>query len=436
MHERPLDPALTFGNFVVGPSNRRAYGEVVAVATRVGGADPLFLYGGTGVGKTHLLIALAQVRKQDAGFRVAFLHADDLLEQIVAAVRAQTVDRLLDELGALNALVVDDVQAFTGRMESQRVLLRIMETLRRQRCQLVAAGDRRPDAIFGLYRLPDRLAEGRVIELAAPDTATALRIVVRQARRHLVRLPHHLAVVIAESVGASVRELQGAVNRIVAYATLGGREITAELVHDVLAAFKVEPAGADAAAPALIVPPPAAPPAPPRPRGPVDAARALLPRWRRPRRSRAAKAPGDLAAGIAELVEFIHDVGADRIGEPEINGRVIYVPMLARSDERFILRITVGDYLAAPPACTFVDDAYEETPTAWPANEVDGPFRSPDFICTPPTKEFFAYHTERTYRYGDGSLAKTVGTIYAALAAHGGHRYGTRGARRRNVAGF
>lgn len=87
MHERPLDPELTFGNFVVGPSNRRAYGEVVAVATRVGGADPLFLHGGTGVGKTHLLVALAQVRKHEAGFRVAYLHADDLLEQIVAAVR-------------------------------------------------------------------------------------------------------------------------------------------------------------------------------------------------------------------------------------------------------------------------------------------------------------------------------------------------------------
>ena len=142
--------------------------------------------------------------------------------------------------------------------------------------------------------------------------------------------------------------------------------------------------------------------------------------WREPSRAElpgwAMEAPSHLEEGLAELAEFIREVGGGRIGTPNVRGRDVHVPLVARDGERYILRMRVGAYLAEPPRCAFVDDHYAVTEDACPYHAPGTPFRSPTFICTPPTAEFYVFHG-RTYRHGEGSLVATVATIFAALHA-------------------
>lgn len=126
---------------------------------------------------------------------------------------------------------------------------------------------------------------------------------------------------------------------------------------------------------------------------------------------------GPLQAGLAELEEFIHEVGGGRIGPPDPRPDAVYVPLVARDGERYVLRIELTTYLAEPPRCSFVDETYAAAAGAWPHPDPNGPFRSPHFVCTPPTAEFYARHTERRYQPGEGSLVQTVATVFAALHA-------------------
>ncbi len=121
--------------------------------------------------------------------------------------------------------------------------------------------------------------------------------------------------------------------------------------------------------------------------------------------------------GVRELDEFIDEVGGGRIERRSRRGSRVCVAMRALDGELYYLRIDADNYLEEPPACTFVNGAGRQNPEAWPAFDRRGPFRPPHFICTPPTREFFAYHSERSYRHGEGTLVNTVATIYAALNA-------------------
>ena len=139
-----------------------------------------------------------------------------------------------------------------------------------------------------------------------------------------------------------------------------------------------------------------------------------------------AGAVGDLEEGLRELAELIRDGGGARIGPPDVHGSRVYVPLTARDGERYILRMIVERYVAEPPSCTFVDEQYQETPQAWPSPHHGGPFRSPTFICTPPTAEFYRCHRDREYDRAEGTLANTVATVFIALnvPAYNG-RYGS-----------
>ena len=137
----------------------------------------------------------------------------------------------------------------------------------------------------------------------------------------------------------------------------------------------------------------------------------------------------DLDVGLRELDEFVAEVGGGRIGPADRRSDAIYVPLVARDGERYVLRIEPTVYLREPPRCTFVDEQHEATAEAWPYSSPGGPFRSPSFICTPPTAEFYAHHRERTYRSGEGSLVHTVATVFAAL--HAPEYAGRWGGRRR-----
>jgi hypothetical protein len=124
-----------------------------------------------------------------------------------------------------------------------------------------------------------------------------------------------------------------------------------------------------------------------------------------------------LLGGVAELEEFIREVGGGRIGAPRLARQGVTVPMHARDGELYHLRIHVPRYLDVPPRCTFVDARGREVPAAWPAYHPASPFRPPSFICTPPTFEFFAHHGDHRYERDTGTLVNTVATIYTALQA-------------------
>jgi len=124
-----------------------------------------------------------------------------------------------------------------------------------------------------------------------------------------------------------------------------------------------------------------------------------------------------LEVGLLELEDFIAEVGGGRIGLVDRRPDAINVPLMARDGERYLLRMTVTTYLEAPLQCTFVSGGDTRNAAAWPHPNPRGPFRSPNFICTPPTAEFYAAHPERRYRSGEGSFVNTVATVFAALHA-------------------
>jgi hypothetical protein len=153
---------------------------------------------------------------------------------------------------------------------------------------------------------------------------------------------------------------------------------------------------------------------PPPPRARRLPGYGLAPHLRPPPRT---GAPGSVLAGVRDLAEFIDDVGGGRIGTPDVRGQDILVPLTARDGECYTLRMRVASYLAEPVSCDFVDDRGRSVQRAWPYPADDGPFRSPTFICTPPTAEFYQWHPDRVYRRGEGTLANTVAAVYAALQA-------------------
>ena len=136
-----------------------------------------------------------------------------------------------------------------------------------------------------------------------------------------------------------------------------------------------------------------------------------------------------LTAGLRDLEAFTAEVGGGRIGPAECRTDGIYVPLVARDGERYVLRIELQTYLEDPPGCSFVGPDYEPADDAWPEPDPRGPFRSPAFICTPPTAEFYEYHPERRYVPGEGTLVQTVATVFAAL--HAPEYSGRSGDRRR-----
>jgi hypothetical protein len=247
----------------------------------------------------------------------------------------------------------------------------------------------------GLGPLGVPAEETITVELGAPDLATRMRILERRAESEGLVLPADVARFVAQAFDRNVRELGGALVRLGAHAFFQRREITLGFAEEVLR-------------PLLGRPEP-----PWRPR------RGLFSPFFRGRVSDGPQAgePGPLLEGIRELVEFAGEVGGGRIGTPDVRGYDILVPLVARDGERYLLRMRVGAYLAEPVSCAFVDERWRSALEAWPFPAERGPFRSPDIICTPPTAEFYRWHSERVYRRGEGTLVNTVAAVFAALHA-------------------
>ncbi len=233
-----LDPRFTFDNFVVGKSNEFTF----AAARRVAGADivpfnPLFIYGGVGLGKTHLMHAIAwYIRGRDPDRRVIYLSAEKFMYQFIRALRYQDTMAFKEQFRSVDVLMIDDVQFIGGKSSTQEEFFHTFNALVDQNRQLVITGDRSPSDLDGMEeRLRSRLGCGLVADIHPTDYELRLGILqskVDQLGTHDV--PERVLEFLAHKITSNVRELEGALNRVVAHSTLVGRPVTLETTQELL----------------------------------------------------------------------------------------------------------------------------------------------------------------------------------------------------------
>ncbi|MGH7068483.1 MAG: chromosomal replication initiator protein DnaA [Acetobacteraceae bacterium] len=241
-----LEPRFTFDRFVIGKPNEFAY----ACARRVAGLpasvgfNPLFLYGGVGLGKTHLMHAIAWELAEGPSERrttVAYMSAERFMYRFIAAIRSQSTIEFKDQLRSVGVLMVDDLQFLIGKDNTQEEFFHTFNALVDAGKQIVVSADKSPSDLSGLEdRLRTRLGCGMVADLHATTYELRLSILEAKAAAAAVTVPPKVLEYLAQRISSNVRELEGALNRLIAHANLFGREIsletTQEVLHDILRA--------------------------------------------------------------------------------------------------------------------------------------------------------------------------------------------------------
>ena len=231
-----LDPRFTFDSYVVGPANRLAVAAARRVADTPGATyNPLFIYSGSGLGKTHLLGAIGHQTERVHGLQVVSDTMEHLMEAISTAVAAGERDAFRDVLREAGLLLIDDVQFIAGQRQIQEELLRTWDTLASRGTQVVLTSDRPPQEIDGIDdRLLSRLSGGLIVDMSPPDYETRIAIARRKADERGSTLARGVYQALARIAFTNVRELQGALNRLIAVQELEGKEVTAEDVPALL----------------------------------------------------------------------------------------------------------------------------------------------------------------------------------------------------------
>lgn len=232
-----IDPHYTFDNFVEGKSNQLGKAAAMQVAQNPGRAyNPLLLYGGTGLGKTHLMQAAGNLMLQhNPSLRLLYVHSERFTEMMIAALRNKSMDEFKHHFRSVDALLIDDIQFFAGKDATQEEFFHTFNTLYESRQQIILTCDRYPKEVDNLeLRLKSRLGWGLSVAIEPPDFETRAAILLEKAQARGIALPGDVALLLARRIRSNVRELEGALNTVAAQANLSGRGITMELVQETL----------------------------------------------------------------------------------------------------------------------------------------------------------------------------------------------------------
>jgi chromosomal replication initiator protein len=235
--ESNLNASWNFDNFVEGKSNQMARAAALQVAANPGRAyNPLFLYGGVGLGKTHLMHAVAnQIRASRPGARVAYVHSEGFVGDMVRALQHNTINEFKQAYRTVDALMIDDIQFFAGKDRSQEEFFHTFNALLEGQQQVILTCDRYPKEVVGLEeRLKSRFGWGLTVAIEPPELETCVAILMSKAQQARVDLPEEVAFFIAKRIRSNVRELEGALRRVVANSQFTGRPITVDFTKEAL----------------------------------------------------------------------------------------------------------------------------------------------------------------------------------------------------------
>jgi len=236
----PFNPSFTFARFVVGSSNQFAAAAAEAVADRPGKAyNPLYLYGGSGLGKTHLLHAIAN-RLKESSLRVVYMTTEQFVNELINCIRRKQMDAFRQTFRGVDLLLLDDIQFIAGKERTQEEFFHTFNTLQSTGRQVVFTSDARPADIPGLEeRLRTRFLQGLIADIQPPDLETRCAILREKARAIGRELPEDVVLFISRKVQNNVRELEGCLNRTIAYAQLKNSKLSVDVVR--MALFELLP---------------------------------------------------------------------------------------------------------------------------------------------------------------------------------------------------
>jgi chromosomal replication initiator protein len=232
-----LNQNFTFDTFVEGNSNQLARAASLQVADKPGDAyNPLFIYGGVGLGKTHLMHAVGNtILKRNPEAKILYLHSERFVADMVKALQTNAINEFKRFYRSLNVLLIDDIQFFAGKDRSQEEFFHTFNALLEGQQQIILTSDRYPKEIEGVEeRLKSRFGWGLTVAVEPPELEMRVAILISKAQQTNIKLPYEVAFFIAKRIRSNVRELEGALRRVIANAHFTGKAITIEFVQDSL----------------------------------------------------------------------------------------------------------------------------------------------------------------------------------------------------------
>lgn len=236
-----LNPKYTFGTFVVGNSNRFAHAASLAVAEAPAEAyNPLFIYGGVGLGKTHLMHAIGHhIREQFAGTKLLYISSENFTNELISAIQTNKNAEFRNRFRSVDVLMVDDIQFIAGRDSTQEEFFHTFNTLHTAGKQIIISSDKPPKEIMRLEeRLVSRFEWGLIADVQKPDIETRIAILRKKAMEESVLIEDEVLTLIATRIDSNIRELEGSLTRVIAFSTLSGKPISCSLAEEALPATR------------------------------------------------------------------------------------------------------------------------------------------------------------------------------------------------------
>lgn len=238
-----LQEKYNFESFVIGPSNRFAHAASLAVSDSLAKAyNPLFIYGGAGLGKTHLMHAIGQrVLQKNPKAKVLYISSEEFTNQLISAIQNRSTSKFREKYRSVDILLIDDIQFIAGKESTQEEFFHTFNALHDSHKQIVVSSDRQPKDIQGMEdRLVTRFAWGLVTDIQPPALETRIAILKKKSEKETIALPEDVFYFLGEKIKTNIRELEGALIRVVAYAKLVGKEVSLELAKEVLKDMIIE----------------------------------------------------------------------------------------------------------------------------------------------------------------------------------------------------